>query len=77
MSAYSCNVCGQGFEGRGCNCDSLPDDPPDFNGKTRSEMQQIMTEVYRMMDQGYTTALHLTEDQFEAVFLALQIGMEQ
>lgn len=25
MSAYSCNVCGQGFEGKGCNCDCLPD----------------------------------------------------
>lgn len=25
MAAFSCNICGQGFEGNGCNCDSLPD----------------------------------------------------
>lgn len=27
MAAYTCNICGVGFDGRGCNCDSLPDDP--------------------------------------------------
>ncbi len=27
MASYTCNICGTGFEGRGCNCDALPDKP--------------------------------------------------
>ncbi|UIS24778.1 hypothetical protein AXL1_21 [Stenotrophomonas phage vB_SmaS-AXL_1] len=33
MAAFSCNVCGQGFDFGDCSCDSLPDPPRGLPGK--------------------------------------------
>lgn len=31
MAAFSCNICGRGFDFGNCNCDSIPDEEPTMN----------------------------------------------
>lgn len=31
MAAYTCNICGEGFDWRGCSCDAKPDKPAEPN----------------------------------------------
>ena len=46
MAAFSCNICGRGFDFGGCNCDSLPDKEPTMTAATTLPEKEALAAAF-------------------------------
>lgn len=46
MAAFSCNICGRGFDLGGCSCDSLPDEEPTMAAVTTLPEKEALAAAF-------------------------------
>jgi len=51
MAAFSCNICGRGFDFGDCSCDSLPDKEPTMAATTLPEKEALAATFVRILRQ--------------------------